>query len=285
MDKYNVTKKQSSFLYRLIKFIHTAFIKHKIEYWITGGTLLGAVRHGGLIPWDDDGDICIMNDQLPKLRKLKKYFSRHGYVLDQFDDQDNDKVKCCGRGKNNTDICDWYIGHKDQSLGCDIFVMMPDPKRSTKITYANPYWRNQSNGGKKCYFELDHLYPLIPQHFGNYFVYGPNNPIEHLNHCYGTSWNYQAQMLYNHRTGEWHAGTLRTMKSKEFHTIEPPKSTKCDKPPPVGRRRKMKASHARKRSSSRAPRKHSRKRSSIAQRNSSSKRSSIAQRKRSRSSR
>ena len=233
MNKYNITKSQSVDLYKLMKFTHDVLTRNKIDYWVTGGSLLGAVRHNGLIPWDDDGDICVMIDMVPKLRKIQQYCAQKGYELEQMNTTDNYGIKCCGTGKNGKDECDWYINSKNGDLGCDIFVMIHDPKRPGKITYANKYWRNESNGGKKCYYESEYVYPLVPLHFGNFFVYGPNNPVEHLNHCYGPGWNSQAQMLYNHRTGKWHSGKLRNMKVNDFKTIPPPKITEDNKPPPI----------------------------------------------------
>ena len=54
------------FTLELLRFIDKVCKKHDIDYWITGGTLLGAVRHGGFIPWDDDVDITFMRKDYEK---------------------------------------------------------------------------------------------------------------------------------------------------------------------------------------------------------------------------
>ena len=56
---YRINKKTIKMLYEMLSKVTSLFEFKNIEYWVDGGTLLGAVRHSGIIPWDDDLDISI----------------------------------------------------------------------------------------------------------------------------------------------------------------------------------------------------------------------------------
>ena len=72
--KYNpdgsVLRRAQLRMLEMLKFIDEICLKNDIDYWIDCGTLLGAARHGGFIPWDDDMDICMTRESYKKFKKL-----------------------------------------------------------------------------------------------------------------------------------------------------------------------------------------------------------------------
>lgn len=135
--EHSISRKHSNSLYRTIKFFHDACIENNITYWAVGGTLLGTIGHGGIIPWDDDGDFCIMKKDVKKLRGLVSFFNENGYDL--IEGEKNDKGIETGQCGKIRDSCTWFLSQSDgKGLGCDIFIM---ERVGNIVTYADPMWK------------------------------------------------------------------------------------------------------------------------------------------------
>lgn len=80
----NLRKLQLAELY-MLKDIASICESNNIKYYITAGTLLGAVRHKGFIPWDDDLDITMYRKDLHKLIGILQEKYKDKYFVQSFD--------------------------------------------------------------------------------------------------------------------------------------------------------------------------------------------------------
>lgn len=99
---------------------------HGIKYFADWGTFLGAVRHGGFVPWDDDLDICMLRDDYTRFRKYADSELPKEFVFHDFE-RKQDHWLFLSKVVINSKICfeeDYLEEHNNFPwlAGVDIFV-------------------------------------------------------------------------------------------------------------------------------------------------------------------
>lgn len=153
-----VLKKLQQELLKMFLDVKEVCDKNNIDYMLSGGTCLGAIRHKGFIPWDDDIDIMMLRSEYEKFAKIfkaqysekyilteplkeKKYFSKMPKIYKK----DTTYVEIPNAGIHGLDM-----------IFIDVFIIenVPDSKLLRKIT--GKIYDFCFKGASVC---IDYLYP------------------------------------------------------------------------------------------------------------------------------
>ncbi|VBB18975.1 hypothetical protein YASMINEVIRUS_1507 [Yasminevirus sp. GU-2018] len=172
-------------LYKLMYILDSVLTRRNIEVWMSDGTFLGAVRHSGIIPWDDDGDFQIWDSDRTKLEQLRSVFEMYGIVL--MDTWFGYKLFF----KNASPI----KGYRWLYPAIDIFPVKLNTDNELEFSYP----KAQRAFGK-CRFDYSKLYPLKRYAFGSFTLNGPSEEAikPYFDRCYGDDWSTHAYQTFDH---------------------------------------------------------------------------------------
>jgi len=149
---------------------------NNIKYFIEGGTILGAVRHKGFIPWDDDIDLGVFDKDFDKLIPL--------FISNIQDHQYEIKVQRSSEDMIKVFVAEMWLKHKDNGhiVGTPTLDIFRYRQAGDYIKLASVKERKRF---PNCIYKKDEFYPLKKYQFESLHVYGPNNPMPFLLKYYG----------------------------------------------------------------------------------------------------
>lgn len=142
----------------ILKFIKSFCEKNNIRFYMQGGTFLGAIRHKGFIPWDDDADIGIPRKDYERFVELMKTNDDDRYEITTYKDENSDYNYICKVHSKKIMVKETnYSNDRTYGIWVDVFPLdgMPNNRIIRKIhkyrlLYHRAMWKlsDESNISK-----------------------------------------------------------------------------------------------------------------------------------------
>ncbi len=148
--------------------------KHDIRYFLSGGSMLGAARHGGFIPWDDDVDVGMLREDFERFKAIapselderfsyQSFSNKNGYhyFFDRITAKNSYFASC---------YSDSYEMPKGFSVDIFVYDRVPDDPKTwrrvwkrlmNKRLLMNVRWRNEPRGEGKARLVSKILLPFL----------------------------------------------------------------------------------------------------------------------------
>ncbi|HMP28545.1 MAG TPA: LicD family protein [Saprospiraceae bacterium] len=167
---------------QMMKDVFQIFERHRVILWITYGTLLGHVRHGGFIPWDNDIDCLSLKENSDIINgSIKKELEGLGYIV---------QPKYSDSGKELQYFEIHY--NKDSDLHMDIGLCTKLNIKGEEYLVDGPVENHQKilddpDGQKGWLHKIKNTFPLQNTKLYDIDIHIPANPVAIVKDIYGDS--------------------------------------------------------------------------------------------------
>jgi len=178
-----------------------------IEYWINFGSLLGKIRLGGIIPYDEDIDVMIPNNVTSTLESLSKWFSKTNNNSEYYllvhphwklrPSQRNFSSPCNFKAPNAR----WQS--RNLPLWVDIWSALPSLNNSANVIFLDKYRKWNETDIPKSW-----VYPLKNCVFEKIETFCPNEEFKIINKFYNLNATQLNNVVKVCRAGNWTRGIV-----------------------------------------------------------------------------